>query len=394
MGGYFLLNGYCYLLPQGCAQLNNQQLCIGCLSQYVLIQNLCILAVGNCAFYNANGCYQCISFYYLYNGLCNSFPANCLSFDTGQLRCVGCASGFTLNPNSFVCSKTIFINNCAAYNSNGQCINCMPRYYLRQNGCWQYPSYCVNVDLAGNCLSCAFASTLQNGQCLPNPQRSLNCQTFNSTTSLCMLCMVGYNFCGVSGICVLPDPGCAVFGDGICLQCKSSYQLFQGRCIQYPTGVIVVPNGGTSCASGYSLLNNSCYRSWSQLSKLSDNSLNFIFTYSSNGLNSFPFIGSNSFWSPAHSQLNEYLSIVVSNGRPQIVFQIDIKGSRQGWVSGYIIQFKNRADAPFICWNSCNVVNANADGVRTNSLQMSHPLIATELRVYPVTWSSQIVMQL
>lgn len=393
--GYFLMGGYCYLLPQGCSQLNNQQLCIACLPQFTLVQNTCILAIANCALYNINGCYQCLSFYYLLNGACNLFPSNCLSFDTGLLRCVACASGFTLNPSTFICSKTIFISNCAAYNPNGQCINCVTRYYLRQNSCWQYPSYCVNVDLLGNCLSCAFGSTLRNGQCVATAQRSLNCLNFNSTTSLCMVCMVGYNFCGVSGICVLPDPGCLIPGvEGNCQQCKSSYQLFQGRCIQYPTGLIVVPNGGTSCASGYNLLNNTCYRSTTQLAKLSSSLSSYLFAYSSNGLTSFPTIGSNTFWSPSQSQLNEYLSIQTANGKPQIVFQIDIRGNAQGWVSGYVLYFKNRGDAPFICWNGCNMVEGNSEGVRTSSLQLTHPVIASELRVYPVRWSGQIALQL
>jgi hypothetical protein len=216
--GYFLIGGYCYALPQGCSQLNQQQVCISCISQFTLVHGVCVLMVANCAIYNPSGCFQCVPFYYLNGGQCIAFPSFCLSFDTGLLRCVSCASGYTLNPNTFICSKSISIANCQAYNAQGQCINCMPRFYLRQNTCWAYPSYCVSVDFSGNCLSCAFASTLQNGACVGNSGRSLNCLTFNSATNLCSVCMQGYNFCVISGICVLPDPGCDTFGnDGACI---------------------------------------------------------------------------------------------------------------------------------------------------------------------------------
>jgi hypothetical protein len=355
MGGYFLINGYCYALPQGCSQLNSQQVCISCLSQYTLVKTVCVYMIANCAYYNTSGCYQCNQFYYYYSGQCVAFPSNCLSFDTGLLHCISCASGFTLNPNTYVCSKTVYIANCQAYNAQGQCINCNPRYYLKQNSCWQYPSYCVNVDFAGNCLSCAFGSTLQNGACFASSGRSLNCLTFNPATNLCTTCMAGYNFCSISGVCVLPDPGCLTFAnDGTCQTCKSAYQLFQGRCLQYPTGLIIAPNGGVSCASGYDQQNNSCFRSTQQLTALSVSTSNFLFSYSSNGLNSPPTFGSTVTWSPSKSQLNEYISVQVPSGSPQIIFQVGVRGSAQGWVSGYVIQFKNRPDAPFICWNSCN----------------------------------------
>jgi hypothetical protein len=117
--------------------------------------------------------------------------------------------------------------------------------------------------------------------------------------------MSGYNFCPISGVCILPDPACLSFAsDGTCLQCQTSYQLFKGRCLQYPTGLIVAPNGGASCASGYSLQKNSCFRLTSQLIALSSNINSFIFAYSSNGLNSAPTIGSSTYWSPTINKLN------------------------------------------------------------------------------------------
>jgi len=354
--GYYLVNNYCYSLPQGCNQLNNQQLCIGCLSQYTLYQNICLLTVANCLYYNQYGCSQCVSYYYLSSYKCYAFPSNCLSFDSSALRCFSCATGYTLNPSTYICSKSAFISNCLSYNSNSQCIACASRYFLRQNTCIAYINYCVNVDLAGNCLSCSFGSVLQNGVCVASSGRSLNCLSYDANTQLCLVCMSGYSFCQSSGICLLNDPNCQIFSsDGSsCVQCKSIYQLYQGKCLLYPTGLMVAPNGGLSCLSGYTLQNNSCFRSANSLTKLSQISGNFLFAYSSNAINSIPIIGGNTYWSPSHSQLNEYIAFTVVSNKPQIIFQLGVKGSQQSWVSGYIIQFKNRPDAPFICWNSCN----------------------------------------
>lgn len=376
--GYFLLGGYCILLPQGCSQLNNNRVCVSCLQQFTLVQNFCVLTISNCAVYSTSGCSQCSPSYYLSQSNCQPFPANCASFDGSLLRCVACAQGFTLDPNNYICSKTVFIANCASYNARGQCIGCFPRYYLSRNACQPYPAYCVNVDLLGNCISCAFGSILQGGSCIGSNGRALNCAVFNSSIMLCQICLVGYNFCAASGICVLPDPACDSFGsDGLCIDCKPAYRLFQGQCLQYPTGLIIAPNGGVSCSSGYNFQDNSCFRTTTQLTKLSDLSQNYLFTYSSNGLNSPPIFGRTTVWSPASSQLNEYLSVQASNGSPQIIFQLGIRGNSQGWVTSYILQFRNKPGAPFICWNACNEIIGNSNGQSSSLLQLYHPIIAS-----------------
>jgi hypothetical protein len=258
---YYLLSSNCILLPTGCLQLSPAQQCLACAGGYTLVGYVCVLNVANCLYYNSSGCYQCASYFYLQNSACYGFPANCLSYDSAILRCLSCATGFTLDPATFICSKTVSIPNCLSYAAQ-QCLSCAPRYYLRQNNCVAYPSYCVNVDLGGSCLSCSFGSVFQNGQCVATAGRSLNCLVFNSTTQLCVTCMGGYSFCPVAGVCLLPDPSClSLAPDGSCLQCKSIYQLYNGRCLLYPTGVVVAPNGGVSCLPGYTPQNNSCLRS-------------------------------------------------------------------------------------------------------------------------------------
>jgi hypothetical protein len=63
-------------------------------------------------------------------------------------------------------------------------------------------------------------------------------------------------------------------------------------------------------------------------------------------------------------------------------------------VSAYILHFRNRADAPFICWNSCNQIAGNSDGSTVSLLQLYHPIVATEIRIYPVGWNGQVALQL
>jgi hypothetical protein len=164
---------------------------------------------------------------------------------------------------------------------------------------------------------------------------------------------------------------------GVNLKACNHYQLYNGKCLLHPPGMIVMPNGGMSCSSGYTLSNNSCVRNTNTLYMLSKFQIPVQFSFSSGIGNTSPFIGSSSFWSPSLSKINEYLSLSVVGGRPQIVFQVSIRGAQQGWVTGYVIQFKNRQDTPFICWNGCNNISGNNDGSSVSTLQLSHPIIAT-----------------
>lgn len=393
INGFYLKAEFCTQLPPGCASVGQNFICASCLSQYTLVKGYCVLTVTNCASYNISGCFSCLSNYYLLNNICYAFPAYCQSFDTGLGRCINCISGYTLNPSTYVCSK--FADNCATYNSQGQCIYCFNRYYLSGGRCYAYPPYCVIVDFLGNCLSCAFGSVLQNGQCVAGPGRNMNCLNFDSVNLICLNCMSGYSLCSSTGVCLPQDPACQNYtSTGACSACLSNYQLYNGKCLLYPPGVSVLPNGGVSCLSGYTLSNNSCIRNSNTLTMLSSLSITSQFSFSSGSINSSPFIGTSVYWSPASFKINEYLSVVIVGGKPQIVFQVSIKGSSQGWVTGYVIHFKNRPDAPFICWNGCNMVTGNADGNNVSTLQLSHPIIATEVRIYPVSWSASISLQI
>lgn len=375
INGYYLRSGICTIFPTGCNSVNQNYFCVACLSQYTLVSGYCVLTINNCATYNVSGCFMCISNYYLSKNACYPFPNYCQSFDTGLLRCINCISGYTLNQTTYICSKVS--DNCANYNAQGQCLYCFYRYYLLGGKCYPYPNWCINVDFLGNCISCAFGSVLQNGLCVAASGRNMYCLKFDSVNLICLVCISGYSFCESTGICLPLDPACLNYTSaGACSTCLGNYQLYNGRCLLYPPGVAILPNGGISCLSGYSLSNNNCIRNVNTLIMLSSLQITAQFSFSSGSPANAPLIGSSSFWSPT-PKLNEYISVVIVGGKPQIVFSVSIKGTAQSWVSAYVIQFKNRPDAPFVCWNGCNSVTGNSDGNNVNTLQLSHPIIAT-----------------
>ncbi len=169
--------------------------------------------------------------------------------------------------------------------------------------------------------------------------------------------------------------------------------LYRGQCLLYPPGVILLPNGAVSCRGGYTLVDGSCLRNQNTLNMASSQPSACSFGGSSGISQQQPFLGSSYYWRPNSVQLNQYISVTFSSGRPQAIFQLGIRGTQQGWVSGYVLQFKNRNDAPWICWNGCDKVAGNSDGGSTSWLKLFHPIVATELRIYPVSWVGDMALQ-
>ena len=79
---------------------------------------------------------------------------------------------------------------------------------------------------------------------------------------------------------------------------------------------------------------------------------------------------------PAQVQVNQYLQMKFTEGKGRIIFQVGVRGNRQGWVSGYVLYYKNKEDGPLICWNGCNMISANTDGDSTSWLKLFHPIVA------------------
>ena len=144
------------------------------------------------------------------------------------------------------------------------------------------------------------------------------------------------------------------------------------------------------CERDYVQKGNHCYKSESQLVASSD--LKNVF-YVENGqvLTYKPGIDKNQVWSPPPSA-NQYLGIISSS--PQIIHQIQVQGSREGWVKEFIIQFRNNREGPLICWNSCLRVKGNENGFEVRKIELDYPIIADELRIYPLSWENSLRLRL
>lgn len=258
---------------------------------------------------------------------------------------------------------------------------------VASNACQPYPIYCTNVDLYGNCISCTFASQLSNGQCVGTTLRNLNCDTFDSINLICLQCSVGYNYCSITAICVIINQNCQTWFGSTCTQCVSGFLMIDGDCIRSPPGMIIQSNNSIICDTGYYYssasqfgqgVNGACFRNKSQLIKASTmgSEIQFLGTLYQPGQNSLgnPTSQYNQMWNPP-SYLNNYISIVSTT--VQIIFTIEVTGCSSGHVTYFQLQFRNKVESPFICWNSCQKVPGNVDGSNVVTLNLDQPIIAT-----------------
>ena len=119
-----------------------------------------------------------------------------------------------------------------------------------------------------------------------------------------------------------------------------------GICVSQPTGILRYDSSFITCADGYAQEGNHCYKNRNYLKKSS--SLGEISYFTS--INSF----SNNSWESTSKEGNQYIGM--KSASPQIVHAIELTGVG---VASYVIQFRNNANSPFICWNSCLAVEVN-----------------------------------
>jgi hypothetical protein len=188
--GYYLKDVTCAFLPSGCALVDGSYNCIGCISGFVLVSNICAKQVDNCMFYNTSGCQFCNTGFNLYLGRCAAIPQYCLIVDQ-QSRCLLCQSGTTLYqgkcvyyqvfcldyngqgncsvaPRDFSINQNLIIVNKFAnqWDNNGNFIICQSGYTLINNNCVLKIDNCTNYDQMGACLSCADMFYLNQTICI------------------------------------------------------------------------------------------------------------------------------------------------------------------------------------------------------------------------------------
>ncbi len=404
IGGYYLdSNSNCQLIPNNCLAVTSSGICTGCASNYFLQGGICYKTINNCFQYSSNGqCSVCVTNFYLSNQLCYPYPSNCNYFNTTINVCTQCIIGYTLINNNCVIQNN---SNCL-YNAFGSnyCNTCQVRYFeywintttgqvistalmVSSMACQPYPDFCTNVDLYGNCISCCFASQLTNGKCVGvSTLRILNCDSFDPVNLICLQCTFGYSYCTLTAICVQLNLNCQTISGSTCTKCLNGFIMNNGNCIRSPPGMVIQSNNSIICSNGYYYstssqygqgANGACYRNLTQLIKASAQStVQYYFTSFQPGLNSAngQVAQSSQMWNPP-TYYNNYISITLTT--PQIIFGVEVSGSTSGYVTYYEMHFRNSANAPLICWNSCQKIQGNANGLNVSTLNLDQPIIAT-----------------
>jgi hypothetical protein len=281
---YQLVNSTCYVLPVNCQQMDQNLICNVCSSKTILVktQPSCVYYIDYCQSYdNLGQCTNCLSGYYFEYRTCVIYPANCSAVDPNTFICVSCVTNYTLSRGAICINNIIY---CQTYNNSG-CENCISNYYLNNNTCISYPSYCGAVDLNGNCIFCQLSlTTLLNGKCVFYQLFCLaynsngNCTTVprdftlnnqglvNNKLTISWDSRGNFVTCATSirliqGNCVLPISFCTQYDQmANCRICTSGYNLNLLNCVNSITICTNFRNGVClTCANQYVLINGSCY---------------------------------------------------------------------------------------------------------------------------------------
>lgn len=170
----------------------------------------------------------------------------------------------------------------------------------------------------------------------------------------------------MNGDCVKPAPGVSSTNSAIC---NTGYTY--------------------STLTEYGNAAGSCFRNKNELRKISMiGQYSATYTRPGQGLSLTP-LASGGLYNPP-SYINNYLSI--STSKPQIIHYIQLQGTSNGYVTHYLIQYRNKESSPFICWNSCQKVRGNVNGNEVAELKLTHPIVANEIRIYPLRWVGGIWM--
>ena len=240
--GFILYNNLCYSI-RGCATYSYWYGCYTCSPDFILSDRWCIssnFSIPNCLTYNGQSCTSCASNFFLVENTCVSLPQSCAQVNR-QGVCLSCVNGYTLSSNGLC---TLSVPNCANYDAgNNRCSQCRSGFYLNPNFlCSANPSFCTTSLQNGQCLSCFPGYVLQNGLCFVSQNL---CQVYNPSTGLCSACVnfavLSNNACQCGPksypsdrTCVPFPEGCSQYAvqSGACTECEAGYSLALNRCVQ------------------------------------------------------------------------------------------------------------------------------------------------------------------
>ena len=158
---------FCYFVPDiNCVKYDANNICLGCVTGYAIVSNVCVKWLANCATMSGAVCSKCVTNYQLDStGKCVAIPKipNCAS--QVDYTCSSCLTGYNLVNNQ--CFSAITIPNCAQINGT-VCAKCNTGYYITSDEkCAMIPAIanCQNqVDFT--CQSCVAGYALINNTCV------------------------------------------------------------------------------------------------------------------------------------------------------------------------------------------------------------------------------------
>ena len=179
--GYDLVKGVCQLSASNTAKPSdlgcqtwdwNNQVCLACSSNWVLVNKVCVPVSDQCAAHDASGaCTSCFKGYDLVKGVCELSTFNvakpsdlgCATWDWDKQVCLKCSNRWTFNAKKLCIPVNDF---CASYDSaSGACTSCYNGYLLSAGSCEKHNPLCKTVDPSGSCTTCFSGYILLKGSC-------------------------------------------------------------------------------------------------------------------------------------------------------------------------------------------------------------------------------------
>src|SRR3990167_3974717 len=227
---------FCEVNPFG------KQICKHCAFGFGLhpANGFCIPCTEGCAVCSSNSmnCNYCKSGYFknYTSGACQQYQIeNCVNYDPESQKCLGCSSGFAIEPTSGKmcvscqpidphCSRC-GLNPANTFSKQMACGDCFRGFFLEQSTqkCKTCSEGCLYCNNENSCLGCMAGYRVLNGKCA---QKEPNCTDFLPSGG-CTRCQSGsflqkVNPQDISGVC----KPCA----STCLECDGEDQNHCTRC--------------------------------------------------------------------------------------------------------------------------------------------------------------------
>lgn len=199
---YYIKMGVCIANNPLCRESYPNGSCASCFDGYQLVKGGCEVDENEapnifdpyCISIQGVNCLRCVNGYYLgQNGICTPLSLNCLKHNLNDGTCVKCIEPYILLGLDCVYP----VENCVSYR-DGKCEKCPAGYFLKLGLCYMNDVTCQAYDPVGNCVQCVPTYYLIGGQCV-----------FPS---------LGY------------DPLCTAYSNSYCVECQRGSFLSNYRC--------------------------------------------------------------------------------------------------------------------------------------------------------------------